>query len=88
VNFTTDRIGKVTDPETVSIAQKNLQLTQSTFTAENLKRGALLLGGIMNELQTPTIKKRYYFLSKGSHIAWVTGYVVFNITERYKTATE
>ncbi len=88
VSFTSDRISKITDPETVNKAEKNMHDTQNTFTAENLKRGALLLGGIMNELQTPTIKKRYYFLSKGSHIAWVTGYVVYNITERYKTATE
>lgn len=88
LNYTSDKIGKVTDPETAAKAQKNSVDVQNTFTAENLKRGALLLGGIMNELQTPTIKKRYYFLSKGSHIAWVTGYVVYNITEKYKNASE
>ena len=88
VSFTNERIAKIAEPETAAKAQTNLQNTQSTFTAENLKRGALLLSGIMDQLQTPTIKKRYYFLSKGSHIAWVTGYVVYNITEKYRTATE
>ena len=61
---------------------------ENTFTAENLRRGAMLLAGIMNELNIPTLKKRYYFLSKGSHIAWVTGYVVSNISEKYRTARE
>ena len=88
INFTNDKIGKITDPELAARAQKNLEATQNTFTSENLRRGALLMAGIMNELQTPTLKKRYYFLSKGSHIAWVTGYVVYNISEKYKNAAE
>lgn len=88
INYSSDKVSKITDPETAAKAQKNLTDVQNTFTAENLKRGALLLGGIMNELQTPTLKKRYYFLSKGSHIAWVTGYVVYNISEKYRTASE
>ena len=88
INFTNDKISKITDPELAARAQKNLEATQNTFTSENLRRGALLMAGIMNELQTPTLKKRYYFLSKGSHIAWVTGYVVYNIAEKYKNAAE
>ena len=88
ISYTSDKITKITDQETASKAQKNLMDTQNTFTPENLRRGALLLAGIVNELQTPTLRKRYYFLSKGSHIAWVTGYVVYNIGEKYKNAAE
>jgi len=88
INYTTDKVEKITDPELAGRARKNLHDTQNTFTAENLRRGALLFGGIVNQLNIPTIKKRYYFLSKGSHIAWVTGYIVSNITERYRTAKE
>jgi tetratricopeptide (TPR) repeat protein len=88
INYTTDKVEKITDPELATRAKKNLNDTQNTFTAENLRRGALLFGGIVNELNIPTLKKRYYFLSKGSHIAWVTGYIVSNITERYRTAKE
>jgi hypothetical protein len=88
INYTTDKVDKIADPELARRARKNLQDTQNTFTAENLRRGALLFGGIVNQLNIPTIKKRYYFLSKGSHIAWVTGYIVANITERYRTAKE
>jgi hypothetical protein len=88
INYSTEKVNRITDIETASAAQKNLIATQNTFTAENLRRGAMLLAGIMNELQIPTLKKRYYFLSKGSHIAWVTGYIVFNISEKYKNAKE
>lgn len=88
ISFTVDKISKIADPELAARAQKNFQDTQNTFTSENLRRGALLMAGIMNELQTPTLKKRYYFLSKGSHIAWVTGYVVYNISEKYRNAAE
>ncbi|MEJ7675683.1 MAG: hypothetical protein WKF59_23990 [Chitinophagaceae bacterium] len=88
INYSTEKVNRITDIETASAAQKNLIATQNTFTAENLRRGAMLLAGIMNELQIPTLKKRYYFLSKGSHIAWVTGYIVSNISEKYKNAKE
>jgi|GEM_PF-5700057 len=46
------------------------------------------MAGIMNEVNIPTVKKRYYFLSKGSQIAWITGFIVFNISEKYRTAKE
>lgn len=88
INYTADKVQKITDKETANAARKNLEATQNTFTAENIRKAALLLGGIMNELNIPTVKKRYYFLRKGSHIAWVTGYVVANISEKYRTAKE
>ncbi|MEJ7827809.1 MAG: hypothetical protein WKF91_06430 [Segetibacter sp.] len=88
INYSLEKVNRITDTETAGAAQKNLIATQNTFTAENLRRGAMLLAGIMNELHIPTLKKRYYFLSKGSHIAWVTGYVVSNISEKYKNAKE
>jgi len=88
INYSADKVNRITDPELALKARANLNATQNTFTAENLRRGALLLAGITTELNIPTIKKRYYFLSKGSHIAWVTGYVVTNITDRYRNATE
>jgi hypothetical protein len=88
ISYATEKVNKITDIETAGTAQKNLIATQNTFTAENLRRGAILLAGIVNELHIPTLKKRYYFLSKGSHIAWVTGYIVSNISEKYKNAKE
>jgi hypothetical protein len=88
VSYTQDRINKITDKEIADKAKANFAAVQNTFTADNLRRGALLLHGIVNQLNIPTLKKRYYFLSRGSHIAWVTGYVVTNISEKYKAATE
>ena len=88
ISYATEKVNKITDIETAGTAQRNLIATQNTFTAENLRRGAILLAGIVNELHIPTLKKRYYFLSKGSHIAWVTGYIVSNISEKYKNAKE
>ncbi len=88
IDYATDKVSSITDKETLAKAQKNLMDTQKTFAAENLRRGALLLSGIMNEINIPTIKKRYYFLSKGSHIAWITGYLVNNITAKYAAAQE
>jgi len=78
----------IADVEISNKAKRNLEETQRTFTAENLRKGAFLLAGIMNEVNIPTVKKRYYFLSKGSQIAWITGYIVFNISEKYRTAKE
>ncbi|MEO8174792.1 MAG: hypothetical protein ABI581_16970, partial [Sediminibacterium sp.] len=88
LSYTQDRINRITDKEISEKAKSNFAATQNTFTAENLRRGAVLLNGIVNQLNIPTLKKRYYFLYKGSHIAWVTGYVVTNISDRYKSATE
>lgn len=88
VSYTQDKINKITDREIADKAKTSFASVQNTFTADNLRRGALLLHGIMNQLNIPTLKKRYYFLSRGSHIAWVTGYVVTNISEKYKAATE
>jgi hypothetical protein len=88
INYSTEKVSRITDIEIASAAQKNLIATQNTFTAENLRRGAILLAGIMDELHIPTLRKRYYFLVKGSHIAWVTGYIVSNISEKYKNAKE
>jgi tetratricopeptide (TPR) repeat protein len=88
VNYTSDKINRITDPEIANKAKNNLASVENTFTAENLRRGSLLFAGIMDELNIPTVKKRYYFLSKGSHIAWITGYVVSNIAEMYKQAKE
>lgn len=88
IDYSMDKVNRITDIEMANKARLNLRNTENTFTADNLKRGALLLAGIMNELQTPSLKKHYYFLSKGSQIAWVNGYVVTNITERYKNAGE
>ncbi len=88
INYTNEKIDRIADIELSNKAKRNLAETQSTFTAENLRKGAFLLAGIMNEVNIPTIKKRYYFLSKGSQIAWITGYIVFNISEKYRTAKE
>ncbi len=88
INYTNEKIDKIADIELSNKAKKNLEETQKTFTAENLRKGSFLLAGIMNEVNIPTIKKRYYFLSKGSHIAWITGFIVFNISEKYRTAKE
>ncbi|MEJ7739687.1 MAG: hypothetical protein WKF97_19860 [Chitinophagaceae bacterium] len=88
IYYTQNKVDKITDRETSDKAKKNLIDVQNAFTAENLRRGALLFAGIMNELNIPTLKKRYYFLTKGGHIAWVTGYVVSNISNKYRTATE
>jgi len=88
INYTNEKIDRIADIEISNKAKKNLEETQRTFTAENLRKGAFLLAGIMNEVNIPTIKKRYYFLSKGSQIAWITGYIVYNISEKYRTARE
>lgn len=88
IDYSTDKVSSITDREILAKAQKNLMDTQNTFTAENLRRGSMLLAGIMNEINIPTIKKRYYFLSKGSHIAWITGYLVNNIAVKYAGASE
>jgi hypothetical protein len=88
IQFTEEKIERIMDAETQQKARKNFENVQNTFTPDNLRRGAILISGIMNELNVPTLKKRYYFLSKGSHIAWVTGYVVENISEKYRTAKE
>lgn len=88
ISYTQDKINRITDKETLDKATKNLADVENTFSADNLRRGSLLMGGIMDQLNIPTLKKRYYFLSKGGSVAWVTGYVVFNISEKYRTATE
>ncbi len=88
INYANERIEKIPDLETANRARKNLQDTEKTFTAENLRKGSFLMAGIMEEINIPTIKKRYYFLSKGSHIAWITGYIVYNISEKYRAAKE
>ena len=88
INYANERIEKIPDLETANRAHNNFQDTQKTFTAENLRKGSFLMAGIMNEINIPTVKKRYYFLSKGSHIAWITGYIVFNISEKYRAAKE
>ncbi|MEO5996442.1 MAG: hypothetical protein ABIN89_06925 [Chitinophagaceae bacterium] len=87
-SYASDKIEKIPDFETLNKARRNLVETQNTFTAENLRRGAFLLAGIMDEINIPTVKKRYYFLSKGSQIAWITGYIVYNISEKYRSAKE
>lgn len=88
ISFTQDKINKMTDKETIDKATKNLSDVQNTFTADNLRRGSLLMSGIMNELNMPTLKKRYYFLSRGGYVAWITGYVVSNISDKYRAAKE
>lgn len=88
VSYTQDKINRITDKETVDKATKNLADVENTFTADNLRRGSLLMGGIVNELNIPTLKKRYYFLSKGGYVAWITGYVVSNIADKYRNAKE
>ncbi|MEO6915315.1 MAG: tetratricopeptide repeat protein [Chitinophagaceae bacterium] len=88
INFTQEKLNSITDKDLMEKAKANFTAVQSTFTADNLRRGAMLLDGIMNQLNIPTLKKRYYFLSRGSHIAWVTGYVVTNISEKYKSSIE
>lgn len=88
ISYTQDRIDKIADKDILAKAKTNFTSVQSTFTADNLRRGAMLLSGIMNQLHIPTLKKRYYFLSRGSHIAWVTGFVVTNISEKYKNSAE
>jgi hypothetical protein len=88
ISYTQDKINRITDKETVDRATKNLSDVENTFTADNLRRGAMLMGGIMNELNIPTLKKRYYFLSRGGYVAWVTGYVVSNIADKYRAAKE
>lgn len=88
INYANEKIEKIPDIEISNKARKNLEETQKTFTAENIRKGAFLMAGIMNEVNIPTVKKRYYFLSKGSQIAWITGFIVFNISEKYRTAKE
>lgn len=88
INYTSEKITQISDRETALKAQKNLNDTENTFTAENLRKGSFLLAAMMNELNIPTIKKKYYFLSRGSHIAWVTGFIVSNISDKYRTAAE
>lgn len=88
INYTSEKITQISDRETAIKAQKNLSDTENTFTAENLRKGSFLFAGMMNELNIPTIKKKYYFLSRGSHIAWVTGFIVSNISDKYRNAAE
>ena len=88
INYASEKIERIPDIEILNKARRNLVETQNTFTAENLRRGAFLLAGIMDEVNIPTLKKRYYFLSKGSQIAWITGYIVYNISEKYRSAKE
>ncbi len=57
ISYATDKVDKITDTELANRARKNLNDTQNTFTAENLRRGALLFGGIVNQLNIPTLKK-------------------------------
>lgn len=88
INYTSQKITQISDREIAIKAQKNLSETENTFTAENLRKGSFLLAGMMNELNIPTIKKKYYFLSRGSHIAWVTGFIVSNISDKYRNSAE
>lgn len=59
----------------------------STFEQEALIAGSIWLEALVNEWSASGPKKKLYFARQGV-VGWLTGYIVYTVTEQYKKETE
>ncbi|HRK73898.1 MAG TPA: hypothetical protein PLL64_06465, partial [Rhodothermales bacterium] len=59
----------------------------STFEQEALISGSIWLEALVNEWAASGPKKKLYFARQGV-VGWLTGYIVYTVTEQYKKETE
>src|SRR5579859_5051908 len=77
---------KITDEAVMQAANTDIAGTRQ-FNTTQLIAGAVILKGIMAEMNRVAPKKNFYFLRNGV-TGWITGYIVNQIAEGYSAKTD
>jgi hypothetical protein len=84
-------LSRITNPETLKEIRKQIGAkkigSRDVFNKEDIIAGAMLLQGIMNQLDSTGPKKRYAFIRFGG-VAWMQGYIVKKIDSDNSKLTE
>jgi tetratricopeptide (TPR) repeat protein len=78
---------RINDEAFLKEAKKQIGNSKSTFTQDNIIAGAMLLQGIVNEMDSTGAKKKFVFVRFGS-VGWISGYIVKRIDAGYAKIAE
>ncbi|MBL7979538.1 MAG: hypothetical protein JNN12_14460 [Bacteroidetes Order II. Incertae sedis bacterium] len=86
-SLTNPNLAGIEDDALFEKAKTEVGRVTSTFEQEALISGSIWLEALVNEWSASGPKKKLYFARQGV-VGWLTGYIVYTVTEQYKKETE
>jgi hypothetical protein len=83
----TPDLSRISDEDVFNSANKQIARTKSTFNQDNIIAGALILKGIVDQLESTGPQKRYAFARYG-YVGWISGYIVNKIDEDFNKVND
>lgn len=81
-------LSRINNTEMLQEAKKQIARTQTTFNKDNIIAGALIIKGILSEMERLGSKEKSYAFARFGYVGWISGYIVTKIDNDFNTVKD